>query len=250
MPKFEVPMPRASSIAALAAAAILSMGLSARQADAASISVVSDVNTVQNGSGNYPIFSNILGTSDSVLFSRNVGQFADLSSYYATTHGATVTSSSAALTGLFLSGYDLLVLTANFGSAFTYTASELLAIADFSTAGGDILMIAEANTSDTASLDSYNSVLSAVGSSIRFSDRIAASANDTALAASDISAISDSFSAVYYNNLTGGRSIARDGNGNTFLAYERLSPVPLPAGLPLLAAALASAVVIRRRRAA
>lgn len=218
---------------------------------ASTLTVIADVNAGADEGSNASLYQNILGDSASVLFSREDEQQDDTLTFYNAQAGVSATESAATITSALLANVDLLVVTAFFNNAIDYAASEITAMADFLSGGGDILVVLEANE-NSALLDSYNDLLTGLGSDIQYTgDRVVANATDDSLEGTIISSAADSFTVSAYNTLSGGSSVAFDAAGGTFVAVQvidSVAAVPLPATLPLLAFALGGVGFAARRK--
>lgn len=141
-------------------------------ANAGPITVVGDVNA--DIAANWDFYDSILGSGQSVLFSRQDYAQTALKNHYNTLAGVTASESAATLDATLLSGVDMLVVTANFQTIFqgpVYSASEYAAVSSYLQGGGSVLMIVETAIGATAPLASYNSFLTGIGSSIQMTGR-------------------------------------------------------------------------------
>jgi len=139
-------------------------------ANAGPITVVGDVNA--DIAANWAFYDSILGSGQSVLFSRQDYAQSELKTHYNTLAGVTASESAATLNATLLSGVDMLVVTQTFNQIFqlpVYSASEYAAVSSYLQGGGSLLMIVEASA--TAPLASYNSFLTGIGSSIQLTGR-------------------------------------------------------------------------------
>ena len=152
---------------------ILVLCFGAVQQANASLVVVGDVNA--DVSANWGFYDSILGSGQSVLFSRQDYNQTGLLNHYNALTGVTASQSfTATLDATLLSNVDLLVVTASFQSIFqspVYSDSEYDAISSYLQGGGSVLMIVETAIGATAPLDSYNSFLAEIGSSIQMTGR-------------------------------------------------------------------------------
>lgn len=235
---------RNSAVATVAGACFATAGW------ASTLTVLADVNAdAFDQSGNQSVYLSILGDSTSVMFSRNEEQQDGTREFYNEQAGVTATEDASTITSALLANVDLLVISRFFRTAVDYAATEIEAMADFLSGGGDILVVLE---TDNSFIDGYNSLLSGLGSEIQYTgDRVVAPATDGSLEDTAISTIADSFSVDAYNILSGGDSVAIDGNGGTFLSvetFDTVAEVPLPATLPLLAFALGGVGFAARRK--
>lgn len=234
-------------------AALVLATFSSVVASAATVTVIADVNAAANRVGNRPLYDAILGSSTSVLFSRNDAQQFPTFNFYNGKSGVTATESGATLTSSILSSVDLLVITRNFNNAVNYTAAEISSIASFVQGGGDVLVVLEAPI-NSGLFGGYNSLLSGIGTAIRYTGGRGGTSTDFSLADTDISNSTMSFQGAAVAHLSGGDAVAINANGDVFVATETIGTssgpavIPVPASLPLLAGGLLVMAGLRRRR--
>ncbi|MBL9059914.1 MAG: hypothetical protein JNK88_07825 [Mangrovicoccus sp.] len=229
----------------LLAAALAVAGLP--PATAGTVLVVGDVNAARTG--NLPLFTALLGGATDVLFSRSGTAIGAVWQAFRTAAGVTAVQDTQTLTETVLEGLDLLVLSAGFDKAMTYTDAEMAAATAFLSGGGRLLLVAEGQ--NRTAVASYNAVLSRLGTAIRFtgtrigtSETVAVSPGDPLLAGLT------SFGLSKYNTLSGGTALI-SGSGGPAVAVETLpdvAPVGLPGGLPLAAGALGLLLALWQRR--
>jgi hypothetical protein len=218
--------------------------------NAATLTVIGDVNA--GAAANLRLYENVLAGGREVLFTRSFGQLTGVVGHYRTI-GANPVERATPLTAAVLGATDLLVVTANYNTAFDFTAPELVAMRDYGLAGGRILMVAEAALAPA--ITSYNATLDAIGARIRFTgDRFAQTEVVGNLPDTPVTAGLLSFRVSPYNTLSGGTAAVTAANG-TAIAFETLGapvPVPLPGAGPVMAGGLGLLFAIRwlRRRAA
>jgi hypothetical protein len=221
-------------------------------AQAGLLVVVSDVNATRNphfaDPGNRTFFDNVLGGGTNVLFSRALhAHSVDLDTYYEGSAGVTTTVSAAPVDSSLLSGVDLMVVAPAFATAQNYTATEIVAMSDYLNGGGSILLVGEADAA--AVLDSYNDLLTGLGSSIAFGSPRVSSSVVTGITSHALTAGVGTFGYIAFSPLTGGTSLVTGPGGATFVAVEGIaSSVSEPAGLALFGLGLAALGSIRRRR--
>lgn len=232
-------------------AAMLAAGLGLAgllPATAGTVLVVGDVNAARTG--NLPLFTNLLGAATDVLFTRSGTTVNAVWQAFSTVPGVTAVQDSQTLTETVLDGMDLLVLSAGFDKAMTYSDAEMAAAAGFLSGGGRLLLVAEAQ--NQTAIASYNAVLSRLGTAIRYDGTRISKSETVAVTQGDplVGGLT-SFSLAKYNTLAGGTALI-SGTGGTVVAAEILpdvAPVGIPGGLPLTASAVALLLVLRHRRA-
>jgi len=233
---------------------VMTLTFFAATAQAATITVFSDINIWRDSpllAGNAQLGLNMLGSSTNVLMSSQTGPVNDadaLAALYAAQGGVAFSRSGAALTGGLLAGLDLLVLDIAFDTLSPYDASERSAIAAFLAGGGDVALIAE--SINQSIIDSFNTLLAEIGSSISYEgpDRAALGSQlaDTILNVPLTSGVA-SFEVAAINNLLGGTPAIQD-EDFTAVAFEETSLVPEPSTLALFGIGMAALVAWRRQK--
>ena len=204
-----------------------------QQASAGLISVVADVNA--SNSNNFSFYDAILGSSQDVVFSRGISQQSSIFSHYNSISGVTATQNSSTLSSAILNTIDLLVVTSNFNNPFNYSVSEMSSIAGFVTGGGSVLMISEASN-----ITSFNTFLSGIGSSIRYTGaRVSVQQNNIGAETTSLGSLNP-FSVNAYNTLSGGTAVYNSNSG-TVVAFESVrepTSVTEPSTLAIFALAV------------
>ena len=137
------------------------------------VTVFSDVNFYNSSSAGYAadnevLARNLLGAGNRALISRQNGvshQSVGLNSIWS----GEVTSAYELHSLSYLNTFDLVVLDIGFNDYQWYNTSEINTLRDYLWGGGDLALIAETGAYDTARINSLNSLLSGLSSSIRVS---------------------------------------------------------------------------------
>lgn len=241
-------------------AAVLSLGGAAVPAFASMVYLVGDSNVATSEAialgDNEIFFENVFG-------GKNLANFSDRTFGGFTTANETNFGSGTAVNAANLAGADFLVFGYNNTSV---SAAELSAITNFANSGGSLFLIGEGNTSFANVNATVNSVLSAVGSTMSMSTTdnfdlgagspptyenigsFTASGAETTGVNSWATAFAGSINVGSGSALISG--VGDVGNFGVAVAGEALAPIPLPAALPLMSAALGllGLLGIRRRR--
>ena len=207
---------------------------------AGSITVIGDVNADANeGGDNSQFYTNILGDSSSVLFSRGNTAPAINGAYslYNGKSGVSVTSSNTTITNSILNKNDMLIMNqSTFNENLVYTQAELTAISSFISGGGDLLFVAESNS--TTVYNNLNAFLTGIGSTIQYTgQRIVQSINTTNISSHLLTTNVTTYKTNCYNILSGGTTIIQDSSNRNIVMTEVIgnnSNVPEPASIVML----------------
>jgi len=119
-------------------------------------------------------------------------------------------------------------------------------MADYLNAGGSILMVGESDAA--AVLDSYNDLLTGLGSSIAFGSPHVSSTDVTGITPHALTAGVTTLGYITFSPLTGGTSLVTGLGGATLIAVEEIATiVSEPAGFVLFSFGLAALEFTRRR---
>lgn len=250
---------------ALGAVAAATMALGAAGTAAATVILSGDSNIFSpiDGSSNGPLDPNnttfalnILGDASDVLIQGpDTGAIEPptnaLQTLYAAQSGvsSTLVSTSTVLGAADFDGVDLFVSLV----PDTYSSAETTLISDFLTSGGTVFLVGENNQFFSASNSAINALLSDLGSEMS----LGASSLDTGFQVAGGSVFADPLTAgvsaltyAFTNTVSGGEALAAALDGQTFIAVEAgavVPPIPLPAPVALLGAALLGLGSLRRR---
>lgn len=189
---------------------------------AGSITIIGDVNV--EAASNNQFYLNVLGDSQDVLFVGGTRGVTQLPGLFGGQPGVNTVTST--ITPGNLSNADLLVVASgNFNQALTFNQTELDHLSNFD---GDVLLVLEAS-SNAGAFDSFEAVLIALGSSIRYTrDRIGVSFSGP-MEANPLTVGVTSFSLSAYNTFTGGTTLLFDGSSNSLVVTEgSVNVVPEP----------------------
>ena len=227
---------------------------------ASTLTVFADINMYYDdtatSSGNDQVALNLLDGGTNVFMSTQYNPATSFTadgmfSVYDAAAGVTANRTDAELTAGMLAGVNLLVLDINFNYVSPYDTSEQSVIKNFLDGGGNVALIGEATTTQTAI--SYNQLLLSLGSSISYNGSFLCCGNyhsaDTILDTPITAGVSD-FTLGASNTLSGGTAAIQD-QGFTVVAYE-VSPttaVPIPAAVWLFGSALAGLGWFKRKAA-
>lgn len=219
-------------------------------ASASSIFLISDSNAVTSGADNEIFFQNVLNGQNVTNYSTtNIGSMGTTANI--TNGGSTVTSSELAGADFMLWGY----------SRNSISSAELSTIASFYQAGGSLFLIGEGYVF-TGLNSAINQILAAVGSSMSLSldqadsvDLGSFSTMTDVVGQTQYATGVNSWTTAYAAgiNIGDGTAIISGTADNGFRAavgFEdaAMTPVPIPAGAPLIISALGAFGFLRARR--
>jgi hypothetical protein len=176
---------------------------------------------------NRTLFTNILGGGNRVLI-QGAGEAVNINSFYLGLAGVTSSLSGGPVSTGSLFGVDLFV--SNFVSV--YAAEELAALQAFSASGGSIFVLGEGNPVNSAANSGSNSLLTAIGSSMRIVPAGIGSGGELTFQINEnnpLTAGVDTLTYAFGSEVTGGTFLARSNAGQTFLAVENLAITAPPA---------------------
>lgn len=246
------------------AAATLALG-AAGSADATVI-LSGDANIFSpiDGSSSAPIDANnttfalnILGdASDVLIHGPDSGAIEPptnaLQTLYAAQSGVSSTrvSISTVLGAADFDGVDLFVSVV----PDLYSSAETMLISDFLTSGGTVFLVGENNEFFSTQNSAINALLSDLGSEMSLgtsSLNAGFQVGGGSVFADPLTAGVSALTYAYTNTVSGGDALVAALDGRTFIAVEAgedMPPIPLPAPIALLGAALLGLGALRRRK--
>jgi hypothetical protein len=138
----------------------------------AELVVIGDVDAPNTSSRpqNYDLLENVRNGGTDIAWltggSAVNSRYTDLRSRW-TNAGAVITDDLTTNVGISLSGRDLVVVSQLYANLSQFDTAAISAIANYLAGGGEVLYIAQVSSS-TVHLPSYNTFLSAIGSSMQF----------------------------------------------------------------------------------
>ncbi len=211
---------------------------------AGTVTIIGDVNA--ENSSNDQFYLNVLGNSQNVLFLGGGRGVAQLPALYNNQAGVTVTNPGTfAINSNDLNNSDLVVISSqNFDQPTLFSQTDLDLLSSFT---GDALLVLEATPGNATALDSFEAVLIALGSSIRYTrDRIQQSFSGPMEANPLTNGVGD-FSLAFYNPFTGGTTLLFDNNLNSIVVTEDVNAVPEPSTCIFLLVGFLACLPLRKK---
>jgi hypothetical protein len=203
-------------------------------------------------------FTNILGGGTTVKIQNDdnnstiVASTGAINTHYNSLGSVTsnLVPSGTLIDDALLSGVDLYI---NILPSDNFTIAELNSLSSFVSGGGSLFLLGENGSYFTSQNTRINSVLGFLGSSMNLLNTSLDSGGFNTTSNLDVdpfnSGVSD-FTYASTSSVSGGTSLIRTIGGETFIAYEELATVPVPAAVWLFGSGLLGLIGIAKRKKA